>query len=630
MNGPEASEGNELPGIAAGFRCFVEQHDELVTVVDLEGVLLYANRTAELVFGISQEECRGRPLLDFVHPDDRARTTEAFRGWCTATSSGRFSFENRQVSQTGAVPSMRWSITPCTGADGDLRSLICSARDVGPIHGFEQELVQSEVRLRALLAGMLDPVVTIDAHGIIQDASESVRAVFGYAPSELVGRNVNLLMPEPHASAHDDYLAHYRRTGETNIINRTREFDVLRKGGARLVCELSVSRVDVPGRVSPLFIGSFRDVTARKLAVRESHEREQRFRAIFEQEFQFVGLLRTDGVLLEVNRAALEAAGITREEALGRPFWETAWWSHSAEVRELLRKAVSEAACGEFIRFETTHRRPSGELIAVDFSLKPIRDEEGRIVLLLPEGRDITTLKDVQRRETNMLRALATIGESASILAHEIKNPITAVNLALKAVAEALGEDHKAVLADLVQRLEKMERVMRRTLSFARPLDLRRQAVPTVGFLESVATSFRPELEQAGIVLELRVESGLPALDGDPRLLEEVFANLIRNSREALGSGGHIRLSAAREGEHEVELVLDDDGPGIPESVRINLFKTFHTTKLEGTGIGLALCKKIVVEHGGEITAGRSAQGGARFTIRLPVADGTKEMPAWE
>ncbi len=483
------------------------------------------------------------------------------------------------------------------------------------------------VRLRALLAGMLDPVVTIDASGIIQDASESVRDVFGYAPGEIVGQNVKLLMPEPHASAHDGYLAHYRRTGETKILNRTREFEVLRKDGTRLVCELSVSRVDVPGEDGPLFIGSFRDVTARKHAERELRQSEQRFRAIFDQEFQFVGLLRTDGALVEVNQAALEAAGIAREEAIGRPFWETAWWSHTPEVQELVRKAIGDAARGEFVRFETTQRRPSGELIAVDFSLKPIRDAEGRIVLLLPEGRDITKVKDAQRRETKMLRALATIGESASILAHEIKNPITAVNLALKAVAERLGEDHQEVLADLVQRLQKLERTMRRTLSFARPLELSRRPIVPRGLLESTARNLRPELERAGVALEIRAEAGLPAIDGDHQLLEEVLTNLVRNAREALGSGGHIRLSAASKGQHDVELAVEDDGPGIPESVRANLFKPFHTTKAEGTGIGLALCKKIVVEHGGEITAGRSAGGGARFAIRLPSDAPDKQPP---
>ncbi len=493
-------------------------------------------------------------------------------------------------------------------------------QDVGSIRPREQELLRREVRLRSLLSGMLDPVVTIDERGIIQEASDSVQSVFGYLPSELVGQNVKILMPEPHRSAHDGYLERYRRTGQTGILNRTREFEVLRKDGVRLVCELSVSRVDSPGEAGPLFIGSFRDVTARKHAERQLRESERRFHAIFDQEFQFVALLRTDGVLVEVNQAALEAAGIAREDAVGRHFWETDWWTHAPEEQERLRQAIAAAARGDFVRFETTYRRPTGAVITVDFSLKPIRDEDGRIVLLLPEGRDITHLKEAQRRETAMLRALAAIGESASILAHEIKNPITAVNLALKAVAERLGEDQQEVLADLVQRLQKLERTMRRTLSFARPLELKRRLLPPAALLESALRSLRPELERAGMTAEVQAAPDLPSIDGDPVLLEELFANLIRNALEALRSGGHIRLSATRWGARGVEFAVDDDGPGIPESLAPRLFKPFHTTKAEGTGIGLALCKKIVEEHGGEIRAERGPLGGARFLIRLSAA----------
>ena len=99
-------------------------------------------------------------------------------------------------------------------------------------------------------------------------------------------------------------------------------------------------------------------------------ESERRFRAIFDQEFQFVGLLDARGTLVEVNRAALEGAGISREEAVGRPFWATRWWSHSRAAQQLIRDAVETAAGGEFVRFETEYRAADGEMRSVDFSLK--------------------------------------------------------------------------------------------------------------------------------------------------------------------------------------------------------------------------------------------------------------------
>ncbi len=118
-------------------------------------------------------------------------------------------------------------------------------------------------------------MVTIDAHGIIQDASDSVRRVFGWDPQELLGRNVSVLMPEPHRSAHDGYLAAYRKTGTTTILGRTREFDGRRKDGSVFPIEISIARVDVPGKEQPLFTGILRDVSERKRAEEElSRHRE--------------------------------------------------------------------------------------------------------------------------------------------------------------------------------------------------------------------------------------------------------------------------------------------------------------------------------------------------------------------
>jgi PAS domain S-box-containing protein len=117
---------------------------------------------------------------------------------------------------------------------------------------------------------------------------------------------------------------------------------------------------------------------------------ERRFRAIFDQTFQFIGLLTVDGRLLEANRTALAFAGIREEDVIGKPFWDTPWWTHSPDLQQQLRDAVAAAGRGEFVRLEATHPAADGTLHHVDFSLKPVRDESGSVVLLIPEGRDVT------------------------------------------------------------------------------------------------------------------------------------------------------------------------------------------------------------------------------------------------
>lgn len=600
------------------FQRFVEATDDLVTVVDPRGRLLYVNPAAEQIFGVSPEECVNLSAWEFILPEDQARTRKAFKAWLESTDSLSFSFENRQVSRTGEVRYMLWTVTRQEDASGALSCLTSCARDITSAKQFEQELVESRVRLRAVLDGTLDPLVTIDSYGILQHASQSCLTCLGYEPDELVGRNISILMPEPYKSEHDDYLARYRETGQTNILGRTREFPVVRKDGTVIECEVSISRIEVPGQQDALYCGSFREITARKEAERALVESERRLRAIFDGEYQFVGLLAPDGRMLEVNRSAIESTGANRESVLGKPFWETYWWSYSPEAMERIRLAVEAAAAGEFVRFDVEIRGRENERLTVDFSLKPIKDEEGNVVLLIPESRDITEIKRAQLREKAMMRAFADIGESASILAHEIKNPITAINVALRAVSKQLGEDDQVVLRDLVDRMKNLESLMRRTLSFARPLDLRPTECEVRTILENSVQTMRPHMESEDVEFEIQVAPDCPSIRVDPQLIEEVLTNLIRNALDAMESGGRIRLEAHAAADRVV-IRVDDDGPGIPESVRSTLFKAFTSTKATGTGLGLAIARKVVEAHDGTIDVHDSPLGGARFELSLPV-----------
>lgn len=604
----------------AAFRFFGQVTSDLVSLFDRSGRILFVNGAAARVLGCSPAECFGDSLFDFVHADERAAARGAFERWSRERGEALLLIETRIVCRVGELRHLHWTVAPFRDDGRDTGLFISHARDVTALIQAAERVRRSEVRHRAVLTSMLDPIVAIDGHGTVREASRSVEEVFGYRPEELIGRNVSVLMVEPFASEHDGYLEHYRRTGRTGILGRTRQFEVRRKDGVVIHCELSVSRVDVPGQDEPLFVGSFRDVSARLRVERALAESEARMRAIFDQEYEFVGLLARDGTLLEVNHSALRGIRAARAEVIGRPFWLTPWWSQSPANVERVRHAVVAGAAGQFVRFELEYVDDQGQQRWVDFSLKPVLDEDGVVRFLLPEGRDITRLKAVHARELAMQDALAQIGESASILAHEIKNPITAVNLALRAVADKLGEDQKSVLEDLAGRLAKLEGTMRRTLSFARPLQLKREPCAPGELLAEAAHALKPELETAHVTLELAFPPDLPLVSADRRLLEDALLNLVRNAREALERGGHVRLSAAREGPAHVLLRVDDDGPGIAPSVRAELFKPFVSSKASGTGLGLAIARKVVREHGGEMGVADGVLGGACFWMRLPAS----------
>lgn len=134
---------------------------------------------------------------------------------------------------------------------------------------------------------------------------------------------------------------------------------------------------------------------------------QQRYRGIFDQTFQFIGLISTEGRLIEANRSSLEFAGIRESDVIGQMFWDTPWWSHSPEQQARLQAAVKEAATGRTVRFEVTHHRADGRLARIDFSLKPVRDAQGRVTLLIPEGRDISDLKGAEETIRQILETVA-------------------------------------------------------------------------------------------------------------------------------------------------------------------------------------------------------------------------------
>ena len=290
---------------------------------------------------------------------------------------------------------------------------------------------------------------------------------------------------------------------------------------------------------------------------------------------------------------------------------------HDAYLENYNRTGVT-AILGRTREFEVI--RKDGRRLTVELSVGRVEMPDGERPLFVGSFRDVTERRRAQQAERAMLRALATVGESAALLAHEIKNPITAVNVALKAVADQLGEDHQAVLDDLVRRMKRLEQIMRRTLTFSKPLSLNFQPVNAAQLLEDAVQVLRPEIVDCGTEVEVTsAPVGLVFL-ADRDLLEEVVVNLLKNSVEAGSEHIQVELSTAAEPPDHVRIVVEDDGPGIPPAIQDQLFNPFATTKSTGSGLGLAFTRKVVEAHGGNVEAGTGRLGGARFTIHLPSA----------
>jgi two-component system sensor kinase FixL len=372
----------------------------------------------------------------------------------------------------------------------------------------------AEREVQALLDAAVDAVIVIDHKGTVRQFSLAAQRMFGFAPNEVLGRNVSMLMPEPFRSEHDGYLDRYARTGEAHIIGIGREVSARRKDGSVFPCELAVGRVQ--GIDPPRFVGFIRDVSDRMRA-----------------------------------------------------------------------------------------------------------EDEARVL---------------RERLTHFSR-LSTMGEMAAGLAHEINQPLTAIAnyayacLRMLRSEQATQEDVLPAMQQVAREAERAGEVVRKMRSFVRGDEGQLSAVE-VGFLiGEVLRLAAPEARQAGVELMPIVAAGLPPVLADSIQIQQVLLNLVRNAVEAITAGGdpalrEVRIAAARSPGGDVEITVEDTGPGLAPEALERVFEPFYTTKPDGIGIGLALSRSIVDAHGGRLWATAASGCGATFHLVLPVIPGEKAADA--
>ena len=217
---------------------------------------------------------------------------------------------------------------------------------------------------------------------------------------------------------------------------------------------------------------------------------------------------------------------------------------------------------------------------------------------------------------------LAALGQLATAIAHEVRNPLAVIRSAAQGLGETVPPDDAEAAracAFITAEIDRLASVVSSLLEFARPLHLEPRAVSVRDLFDRAALLAQGELAAKGARLARDESPALPAVTADPDLLSQVLLGLLANAAEAVPLGGDVTLAAhARDG--AVELVVEDSGPGIPAELRDRVFEPFFTTRPRGIGLGLAVARQVVEAHGGRIEAGERPGGGARLTVRLPSA----------
>ena len=296
--------------------------------------------------------------------------------------------------------------------------------------------------------------------------------------------------------------------------------------------------------------------------------------------------------------------------------------NHSPELAALYRDVVSGKQVFGSAEYSARHR--DGSWRTMRASASQLVDAEGEITGVIISVRDITIERKLEQQVVQSER-LAAMGAMIGGVAHELNNPLTAI----LGVSELLqdvetSESARKQIGLLQQQARRAAEIVQNLTYFARPPAPGKSRINLTELLERTLNLHSYSLRKNSITVDFLKESGVPYALGDPHQLMQVFLNLILNAEQAIREvheKGTLRIRMGRS-DNSVWVSFHDDGPGIPKQILSSIFDPFYTTKRpgRGTGLGLSICKSVMKEHNGSIEVTNAPDGGAVFTVTLPLA----------
>jgi two-component system, NtrC family, sensor histidine kinase HydH len=326
-------------------------------------------------------------------------------------------------------------------------------------------------------------------------------------------------------------------------------------------------------------------------------------------------IVNATGIISSANPAAEQALGI---QGLGfRRFSEAL--GESSELTRLLSECLVEGKI--FRREQVEHPAPGGECRHLGVTISPIRRGAGKINGAICLMMDLTELATLQQR-VQLKENLAALGELSAGIAHEFKNALATISGYAQMIrSEPSGEESTDCAQKILDQTRNITHVITEFLKYARPLEISDEQVPLQPVVERIVS----EISEALPAIRIRCEGAFKSVPGDEGLLRQALLNLARNAAEAstgAANGGRVLLrgEVVRGPETGFQrITVFDNGPGIPSAARGKLFRPFYTTKANGTGLGLAVVQKIIIQHGGQVDARNRPEGGAAFIVTLPL-----------
>jgi len=610
------------------YRLVIDNSPLGIVVCDTTGKLELVNESLVKMLGspsvaaTMQINAFNFPLLQ------KAGISKAFR--TTLETGLSFTTDHFYKSKWGKETFVRFFLTPLKDNSERIIGVQALVQDISETVEAEAKLRESEEQLQAVFEYAPIAYFLQDLKGNLLDGNRTAEELTGYSRKELTNKSftqLKILSTKDIARAVGNMMKNAlgKATGPV-------EYTLNRKDGSKVPVAISAYPIKIKGKT--IVLGVAVDMTDRKkaesalenystdlerevkLKTNELNQAQTFLRSVIDGLQELITVADAEGRLEIVNTTVTELTGYTESEVLGKPI--SLFYSDD-DLDELYniqqRLAIGEAN----VVAQVNIRRKNGSLLPVELSVSTLLDVEGHITGSIGIGRDIREVKQL-RKALLQSEKLASTGQLAANIAHEVNNPLTIIKNYLHLATDNLneGSQNNEILAIIGEEVERIARIINGLLSFYRPENTRLAPTDINRLIEKLLGFVNITLEKSNIIVEDELESDLPSITLAPDQLYQVLLNMVKNAQEAMPDGGKLFIST-RLKKRKLHISVSDTGRGIEPDILSDIFDPFFTTKGEtGTGLGLSISYGIIKGLDGDIKVTSKPGKGSTFTIILP------------
>jgi len=578
-----------------------ENMQDMLLLTDTNLVCTFASASHKWILGYEPSEMIGKPVYDFIHPDDLAKAMKAAEKAFKEDSGGKMEVRVKRADGSYILSEGIGKILK--DGNGKIIGTLFTSRNITERRKIEQTLKESEEKYRKLFEEAMDAIFVADAEtGILIDCNRAATVLTGRTKSELIGMHQRFLHPPAESAGKFSKTFEHHLTSKEGVVL---DGQVITKNGEIRDVTIKANLIEASGK--KMLRGVFRDITESKKISEKNRLQARLLNAVGQ------AIVATDlkGNITYWNHAAEQLYGWQEAEVLGRNIIEVtpAETSKEQAMNIMNRLIGGEGWSGEFIA-----KRRDGVIFPAIVTNSPITDDKGEVIGIIGVSTDITEQKWMQEVFDDAIGKVVELNEKLRVVEgltrHDIRNKLSALNGRLYLLKKRFGDDPEAL--QQLKEMESLSQQMLRIIEFEKIyVQVGAEALSYIDVerhLNEAAFLFS-DLKGATLVNECQ---GLIVLADF--LLRQLFYNLIDNTLKYGEKTRRIRVYYKEE-ENQLKLIYEDDGVGIPENVRSRLFQKGYG---KGTGYGLYLIKRICEAYGWAIEeTGKQGQG-AQFTMVIP------------